>query len=110
MTSIVNELSIWTTSNAKTLRDKGVEVIVRIPGPGSNIPWKAGIGLLYGDIIVSYTVWERTIFQTELIVMNSLTEKCVVMDDREPAVAEAIHAELDDVVTRLIDNTFRDMK
>jgi hypothetical protein len=106
MTSIVKELSVWTVKNAQKLRDNGVEVRANIPDPGSNVPWKASIGMTYASIIVSYTVWERTILQTELLVLNSITKKTIVMEDRTPSRAEAVHADLDDVVTRLMDNAF----
>lgn len=106
MPSIVNQLSIWTTNNAAKLRDKGVELIENIPGPGSNHPWKANIGLIYGGFAVSYTVWERTIFQTELLVVDGLNRKTIVMEDREPATAEVVHADLNDVVRKLLDNAF----
>jgi hypothetical protein len=106
MTSIVNQLSVWITNNATKLRDKGVEVAENIPGSGSNIPWKASIGLAYGGFAVSYTVWERTIFQTELLVIDVLNKKTIVMEDREPATAEIVHVDLDDVARKLLDKAF----
>jgi hypothetical protein len=106
MTSIVKELSVWTMNNAQELRDNGVEIRANIPDPGSNVPWKASIGIIYGSIVVSYTVWERTILQTELLVLNSITKKTIVMEDRTPSGAEIVHSDLDDVVKKLMDHTF----
>jgi hypothetical protein len=82
MSSIVAELADWTKANAVALTSRGVQVTEKFPEPNSAYPWKAGIGLVYKEIIVSFTVWERSIFQTELIIMNASTRKTIVVDDK----------------------------
>ena len=82
MTSIVEQLSIWAKTNATALLSRGVQLTEKFPEPGSTHLWKAGIALAYEEIIVSYTVWERSVFQTELLVMNVSTGKTIIMDDQ----------------------------
>lgn len=78
--------------------------------PWANSPWKSGLGFIHNDIVVDYTVWERTIFQTSLIVLNGLSKKTLVSDDNEPSDSSVVHGDLDDIVRKLIDGTFANMK
>lgn len=80
-----------------------------LPQPGSNYAWKASIALGYDGILVSYTVWERSDLQTELIVMNALTEKTIRMDDQNPVDPRVVHVDLDLVVGKLLDGTYKKM-
>ena len=107
MTSIVKELAEWTKANAASLVSRGVQVRERFPEPNSMYPWTAGIGLVYDEILVSFTVWERTVLQTELIIMNAKTGKTVVVDDKTPSIASLIRIDLDDVVQKLLSGYYR---
>ncbi|GAA3665519.1 hypothetical protein GCM10022398_08830 [Acetobacter lovaniensis] len=60
---------------------EAVEGIDRIPELSSNRPWKAMIGLAKDDIPLSDTVWKRTIFQTELIIVEGLVAGAYVLDE-----------------------------
>ncbi len=107
MISIVAELSNWAKLNSVMLEGRGVRLTKKFPEPDSTHPWKASIALVYGEIIVSFTVWERSAFQTELIIMNSSTGKTIVMDEKMPDDAYTIHANLDEVVRKLLDDFYR---
>jgi hypothetical protein len=107
MTSIVEQLAKWANENVSTLRDQGVEVTERFPQPGSNLAWKASVALAYGEILVSYTVWERSGLQTELIVMNARTKKTIRMDDKIPGDPRIVHSDLDIVVKKLFDGSYK---
>ena len=109
MISIVDQLAQWTNKNSQTLRNQGVEVTERLPQQGSNRAWKASIALAYNGILVSYTVWERSGLQTELIVMNALTEKTIRMDDQNPKDPRIVSVDLDSVVKKLFDGTYKKM-
>ncbi len=91
------------------LRENGVDLVKRFPEPGSNLGWKASIGLAYNGIVVSYTVWEKTKYQTELLVMNSEENKTIVMNDNSPQSTEQVHADLDVVVQWLLDGRYKAM-
>jgi hypothetical protein len=71
MNSIVKELRDWTTTNAAMLARSGVQVTEKPPEPGSTHPWKASVALVFDEVIVSFSVWERTLFQSELIVSSA---------------------------------------
>jgi hypothetical protein len=70
-------------------------------------PWKASIALVYSEIMVSFTVWERSVFQTELIIMNAKTGKTLVMDEKTPNDAALIRADLDGVIEQLLRDYYR---
>jgi hypothetical protein len=108
MSSIVAELADWTKANAVALTSRGVQVTEKFPEPNSAYPWKAGIGLVYKEIIVSFTVWERSIFQTELIIMNASTRKTIVVDDKTPSDVAHMRADLDSVVQRLLSDFYHE--
>jgi hypothetical protein len=108
MNSIVKELRDWTTTNAAMLASSGVQVTEKSPEPGSTHPWKASVSLVFDEVIVSFSVWERTLLQSELIVMNSKTGKTLVMDEKTPKEATAIRTDLDAVVQRLLNGSYRD--
>jgi hypothetical protein len=108
MSSIVKELADWTRASAAMLASRGVQVTEKPPVP--SYPWKAGVWLVYNDILISFTVWERTRFQSELIVMNAKTGKTLVMDDKTPSDATLIRVDLDAVVQRLLDGSYRNAK
>ena len=108
MSSIVAELADWTKANTVALTGRGVQVTEKFPEPNSAYPWNASIGLIYKEIIVSFTVWERTIFQTELIIVNASTRKTIVMDDKTPSDVAVMRADLDRVVQRLLSDFYRD--
>jgi len=110
MSGIVKRLGDWAHVNAPLLRQKGFLVEENIPMPDSNIAWKASIGLVYNDIIATYTVWERDVLQTELIVMNAKTAQTLVMNDATVDNPDVVDRDLRDVVDRLIDNSYSNMK
>jgi hypothetical protein len=89
------------------LFSRGVQLTEKFPAPDSVHPWKASIALVYGEIVVSYTVWERSAYQTELIIMNASTGKTIVMDEKMPNDASLIQAELDEVTRKLLDDSYR---
>lgn len=107
MNSIVKELADWTKANTAKLSSRGVVVTERFPEPNSTHPWKASIALVYNETMVSYTVWERSVFQTELIIMNAKTGKTLVMDEKTPNDATLIRADLDAVIQRLLSDYYR---
>jgi hypothetical protein len=78
-----------------------------LPQPSSNVPWKGGIGLVKDDILVSYTVWERIAFQTELIIVDGESGETLRSDDATPEHPEEIEAILDAVVNDLVAGTYR---
>jgi hypothetical protein len=102
MSSIVRELADWTKANVAMLSSRGVQLTEKFPESDSAHPWKASIALVYQGIAVSFTVWERTVFQTELIVMNAKTGKTLVMDEKTPSDSALIRGDLDGVVQRLL--------
>lgn len=108
MSSIVKELADWTKANAAMLASSGVQVTEKPPEPSST--WKASVALVYDDVIASFTVWERSLFQSELIVMNAKTGKTLDMDEKTPSEAALIRADLDTVVQRLLDGSYRNAK
>jgi hypothetical protein len=67
---------------------------------------EGSIGLEYKTILVSFTVWERTVLQTELIIMNSKTGKTLVMDEGTPGDSSLIRDELDRVVRNLLNGVY----
>lgn len=107
MTSIVAELSNWVKANSSMLFSRGVQITEKFPAPGSTHPWKASIALVYGDLMVSYTVWERSALQTEMIIMRASTGQTLVMDEKMPNDAYAIHGDLDDVARKILDDFYR---
>jgi hypothetical protein len=73
--SIIDQLVYWLATRRANLVQAGIEITDRLPQPSSNVPWKGSIGLVKDDILVSYTVWERTVFQTSLILWMVNREK-----------------------------------
>jgi hypothetical protein len=105
MTSIVEELTIWVKNNALSLRENGIKLHIGIPEPESEFAWKASLGLEHDGVLVSYTVWERAGFETELLVMNA-SKETIVMDDATPENAEVVASDLDNAVRLLLDKTY----
>ena len=71
------------------------------------LPWKGTIGLVKDDILVSYTVWERTIFQTELIIVDGVSGETLLSKDATPENVEEIDGVLDSIVDGLVAGTYR---
>lgn len=107
--SIVQQLADWAKCNLAKLLEHGVQVTEKFPDAGSSHPWKASIALTYDGIILSYTVWERTILQTELLVMNSVTGRTVVMEDSAPTSPSVVSTDMDEATRRLLDGSYRRM-
>jgi hypothetical protein len=105
--SIVQQLAHWLSSRGPRLASAGVEFTNRIPEPSSSVPWKGGVGLVKDDILVSFTVWERTIFQTELIIVDGASGETLVSKDATPENVEDIDEVLDSIVDGLIGGTYR---
>ena len=110
MNSIVEQLISWTQKNSAMLGSHGVQITEKFPEVGSRHPWKASIELAYKYIVLSYTVWERTGFQTELLVMNTSTGKTIVMDERSPSDPSVVDGDMDEVAQNLIANVYAGMK
>jgi hypothetical protein len=106
MASIVEELMLWTARNENFLAGNGIEISPRFPEPDSGVTWKASIGFKSNDILASYTVWERTEFATELIVMSGHSGKTIVADDGNPTDVRVVHLDLDAFVNRLMDGSY----
>lgn len=105
--SIVQQLANWLSSRESRLASLGIETTDRIPEPSSNIPWKGMVGLVKDDILVSYTVWERTIFQAELIILDGASGETLVSEDTTPKTVEEIDEVLDAVVDDLVAGSYR---
>jgi hypothetical protein len=108
-TSIVQQLADWAKQVSAKLAECGVQLTKKFPEPGSMHPWKASVALAYDGVIVSYTVWEQSRLQTELLVMNTLTGKTVVMEEGEPTNPSAVSTELDSAIRNLLDGSYRRM-
>lgn len=104
--SIVQQLADWANQVSAALGERGVQLTKKFPEAGSPSPWKASIALTYDGVIVSYTVWERTRLQSELLVMNTRTGKTVVMEEGEPTSPAAISIEIDGAVRNLLDGSY----
>ena len=105
--SIVDQLAQWLTTRRANLVQAGIEITDRLPQASSNVPWKGTIGLVKDDIFVSYTVWERTECQSELIVVDGKSGKTLRADDATPQHPVEIETILDAVVNDLIVGTYQ---
>lgn len=105
--SIVKQLTSWLAENREELVGQGVAVDDRIPQLFSNVTWKATIGLIKDDIYVSYTVWERTVFQTELIVVDGQSGETLLSEDRSLERAEEIEPVLGAILRDLVTGKYR---
>ncbi|HEY4211861.1 MAG TPA: hypothetical protein VGM84_10305 [Steroidobacteraceae bacterium] len=108
-TGIVSQLASWIREHAADLRQQGIQIEERIPDQASPSPWKASVGLIFNDIVVTYTVWERTILQTSLIVFNANTRRTVFFKDSEPETPGVVNPDLDDVVKKLASGEYSKM-
>ena len=66
--------------------------LVRCPDDAP-IHWKATVGFVFKEMVVTYIVWERTIKQTSLIVFNSKMKRTVFFKDSEPGTADVVDKE-----------------
>ena len=107
--SIVQQLANWSMQNSARLTARGLVVDERFPQANSPHPWKASVGLTYDGVVVSYTVWERTQLQTELLVLNTHTGKTVVMKDTSPVSPSIVSSELDEIAENLLNGVYREM-
>ncbi|UTD29057.1 hypothetical protein [Bradyrhizobium sp. WD16] len=105
--SIVDQLSQWLGTRRTNLVQSGIEITDRLPQLSSNVPWKGTIGLAKDDIFVSFTVWERTAYQSELIIVDGQSGKTLRSDDATPQRPEEIEAVLDSVVNDLVAGIYR---
>ena len=105
--SIIDQLVYWLATRRANLVQAGIEITDRLPQPSSNVAWKGSIGLVKDDILVSYTVWERTVFQTSLIIVDGESGETLRSDDATPEHSEEIEAVLDAVVNDLVAGTYR---
>jgi hypothetical protein len=107
MQSIVRELISWTRTNAQRLRDAGVRLEEYFPKPGSTTEGNAGVAMEYDDILLTYSVWERTRLQTEFIVLNAQTRKTLIMEDKEPEDPGIVSKDLDRAVRNLLSGAYK---
>ena len=105
--SIVRQLDQWLSAHLVDLVSNGIEVVDRLPQPPSTVPWKASIGLCKNGILVSYTVWERSTFQTELIIVDGRSGATLQSEDGTPVDPEEIERVLNDVVGKIISGQYR---
>lgn len=106
MKSIVDELEQWAEASEPHLIQWGIQLTRRFPERGANERWKASVGLVRENLIASFTVWERVPLQTELLVMDAKNGETIVMVDENPAKAEIIADQLNQVVSHLRKGTF----
>jgi hypothetical protein len=104
--SIVQQLRTWAQKNKILLNREGVTLQTRFEEPDSEFHWKGSIGLIKDDIFVSFTVWERTILQTELIVVNGSSGETIEAKDDTPANIYEIESVLNRVVQSLINKEY----
>ena len=106
--SIVNQLAHWLATRRAKLDQAGVEIDARLPRSSTNdFPWKAGITLVKDDILVMFTVWERTVYETELMIEDGLARKTLRYKEATPQRPEEIRPTLDAVMDELIAGTYR---
>jgi hypothetical protein len=110
MGSIVDQLAHWLRIRRANLVQAGIEITDLLPQPSSNIPWKGTVGLAKDDILVSYTVWERIEYQSELIIVDGKSGETIRCDDASPGHPEEIEAVLDAVVNDLVAGTYLHIK
>jgi hypothetical protein len=108
-TGLVSALHLWIDGHSAGLKQSGIEIETRFPDHSSPAPWKASVEFVFNDILVTYTVWERTIFQTSLIVFNMKEKQTVFFKDAEPEAVDVIDAELADVVEKLTSGAYGKM-
>jgi hypothetical protein len=106
---IVSRLAAWVQAHASQLKQQGIELEEDFPGIDATLQGKATIGLVFNDIVVTYTVWELTIFQTSLIVFNAWTKRTVFFKDSEPGTPDAVDKDLAEVVEKLVSGEYSRM-
>jgi hypothetical protein len=109
VSSIVDELIGWARAHVEYLRSHEIEV-ERFPERSREAPWKATLGLNHRGFLVNYTVWERTVFQSTLLVLNSQTKKTIVMDEKTAPSLEAVRQDLDEIVSKLLGREYENIK
>lgn len=107
--SIVHQLRLWLETRRERLVRTGIEITDRIPQPSSNVPWKATIGLVKDGVLASFTVWERTELQTELIVVDGVSGETLRSVDAILEHPSEIEAVLDIVMDDLITGSYRQL-
>jgi hypothetical protein len=107
ITSIINQLKYWLEARRDHLVQAGVVITDRLPRQSSDVSWKGTVGLVKDDIFVSFTVWERMGFQTELIIVDGSSGKTLQSDDATPGCFGEIETVLDSVVDNLISGNYR---
>ena len=105
--SIVQWLRHWLETRRERLAQVGIAIEDRIPQWSSNLSGKATVGLIKDDVLVSYTVWDNTRFQTELIIVNGGSGETLRSIDATPDHPSEIEAVLDAVVDDLIAGNYR---
>jgi len=105
--SIVHQLGYWLEARRERLAQARIEVDDRLPRAFSNAPWKGSIGLTKDNILVSFTVWELTTFQAELIVVDGNSQETLQSIDFSPQRPSKIESVLDEVVTKLAYGAYR---
>jgi hypothetical protein len=108
-TGIVNKLIAWVRGHAADLERQGIRIEEQFPDDNSLAPWKSTVGFVFNDVVVTYTVWERTILQTSLVVVNSKTKRTVFFKDSEPEAADIVDSDLPDVVRKLTSGDYSRM-
>jgi hypothetical protein len=98
--SIVQQLVSWTAAHREELEAAGIYLEEYFPESGSGFEWKAGIGLIMGEITVGFTVWEQTTFHADLTVVGG-TGDALQIEYLTPSSPADIEPVLDAVVARL---------
>jgi len=104
--SIVRHLEEWLSSKRAILGNAGINVTEFFPGADSAAPWKASIGLVKDDILVNYTVWEQTVFQTELLVVDGKSGNALLCEEVIVERADEIEPKLNRLIDDLILRNF----
>ena len=107
---IVTALGDWLQSNVEMMEKAGIRVTSSFADERGDPAWKANLRLNFDCVLVSYTVWERTILQTELIVVNASKRQTIVVKDETPSGPEIVHQDLDFVLKNLLSGVYAKME
>lgn len=108
--TLVSAFRKWIEENRDRLAAEAVSVTGKLPGREENEQTKGNVGLSKGHIIVSFTAWDRTPINQELIVYNTHVDKTVVMDDTEETSVESVIRNLDTVSNLLSCGAYDDLE
>jgi hypothetical protein len=107
MKSIVREIKKWVKANRESLEEKGLSIQTMIPTSDDEVQWKGSIEIEYNGVTIRYTASERTIFQTELLVIDASSKDTLQTKDNSPPGHQTVQSELDQAVMGLLSGAYR---